>query len=119
MPILSDQRLAAIEPMLNRLRQRLQIGRSPAVRADVQLRAALRVDHAALLNLMLTLLNDESFAPVAAFVLESDGTKGRARIKYLPHLAAVYHVSHIDSYDELRARWFLTHGINFDELVLN
>ncbi|MCR9198536.1 MAG: hypothetical protein NXI04_07835 [Planctomycetaceae bacterium] len=118
MPTLTDQRLAIIAPLLNRLIDRLRIGRSPAVRADIQIRAVTALSHSAILRLMLELLEDERFAPVAAYVLECDGTHGRARSRFLPSLAAVYNVPHIDSYDESRAKWFLQYGINFDELVL-
>lgn len=109
---------SAIEPLLNRITERLRLGRTPAVRTELLIRSATELTHSGVLELMLELLNDTPFAPAAAFVLECDGSLGRPRTRYLPYLAAVYEVPHIVSYDELRAKWFLKHGINFDELVL-
>ena len=84
MPTLTDHRLATIAPLMSRLIARLRIGRSPAVLAEIQFRAVTSLSHSAILKLMLKLLDDDRYAPVAAYVLECDGANGRARVNSPP-----------------------------------
>lgn len=115
MTSLTERRFAKIEPLLAESLDLLKRGGN-GFEIEQKLRDALNMSHREIHDCMLDLLKNETYAPVAAYVLENGALQGFPRSGDAISLAKLYgspSYYHDASIGQKRIAWFARHEIRY------